>query len=210
MGGDCGGGVRVSAPYDAQTLRFYAAEAPTYLAGGQGGISRFLHAFLDRLAPGSRILELGCGGGRDSEAMLQRGFLVEPTDGVLEIAKKAEKRIGNPVRVMRFDELDAVDEYDAVWANASLLHVPTAELPGILSRVYRALKPGGLHFANYKAGGREGRDRFGRLFNYLSSEQLHSAYAASGSWEVLGNEEYEGGGYEGGTGPWVSITVRKP
>ncbi len=195
--------------FDEQTLRFYSDEAPVYVAGGKRGISRFLSEFLDQLDPGSRILELGCGGGRDSEEMLQRGFRVEPTDCVPEIAKKAEERIGIPVRVMRFDQLDALDAYDAVWANASLLHVPAAGLSDILSHVHRALKPGGLHFANYKAGGREGRDRYGRLFNYLSLEQLHAAYVASGPWAVLASEEYVGGGYEGGTGPWVAITVRK-
>ncbi len=141
--------------------------------------------------------------------MLQRGFFVEPTDGVPEIARKAEDRIGIPVRVMRFDQMNAVEDYDAIWANASLLHVPSAELPAILASVHRALKQGGLHFANYKAGGQEGRDRFGRLFNYLSTEQLHTAYGASGPWDVLASEEYEGGGYEGGTGPWIAITVQK-
>ena len=195
-----------SKPFDEQTLQFYSTEAPVYVAGG--GVSRFLHNFLDQLAPGSGILELGCGGGRDSEAMLERGFIVVPTDGVSEIAAKAAIRIGMPVRVMRFDELNAVGEYDAVWANASLLHVPASGLPEILSRVNRALKPGGLHFANYKAGWREGRDSFGRLFNYLSLQQIHAAYSASGPWEVLASEEYEGGGYEGGTGPWVAIILR--
>lgn len=201
--------IRTTMTFDEQTLQYYSAEAPVYAAGGKDGVSRFLHRFLDLLAPGSRILELGCGGGRDSGAMLRRGFVVEPTDGVPAIAKKAEDRLGVPVRVMRFDQLDAVDEYDAVWANASLLHVPVTGLPEVLSRVHRALKPGGLHFANYKAGTQEGRDRFGRLFNYLSSEQLHAFYGASGSWEILEGEEYAGGGYEGGMGGWVAMTLRK-
>jgi hypothetical protein len=56
--------------------------------------------------------------------MLQRGFDVHPTDGVPEMARKAEIRLGRRVRVMRFDELDSSEEYDAVWASASLLHVP--------------------------------------------------------------------------------------
>ncbi len=197
-----------SLPYDERTLRFYAEEAPVYTASGAGGVSRHLHAFLDQLPSGIRILELGCGGGRDAQAMLERRFKVDPTDGVAQMADKARQRIGVPVRVMRFDELAAIDEYAAIWANASLLHVPFADLPMILTRVHRALKQSGLHFASYKSGGREGRDRHERYFNYPTLKQLIPAYKASGAWSVLAAEEYVGGGFEGGTGPWVAATLQ--
>ena len=151
--------------HDPATLNFYAAEAPVYAASGPGGTSRRLAGFLARLGPGARILELGCGGGRDAAAMLAAGFEVDATDGSPALAAEAERRLGRSVRVMRFDELAAVEEYDAVWAAACLLHVPRAGLSGVLARVRRALRPGGLHHASYKAAGAEGRDRFGRLFN---------------------------------------------
>lgn len=197
------------APYDAATLRFYSNEADTYAADRSREVSRHLDAFLHRLPAGSRILELGCGGGADAEAMLKRGFLVDATDGTPEMARKAEERIGQTVRVMRFDQLHSFEIYDAVWANASL-HVPRDALPGVLELIYRALRPGGLHFASFKGGGAEGRDRFGRYFNYFDASQLFAAYRASASWEVLATDEYEGGSYEGRQGPKVAITVRKP
>ena len=190
---------------DARTLAFYAAEAPVYSASGPSGVSRHLDHFLDRLPAGAEILELGCGGGRDAAHMIVRGFAVDPTDGVAEIAAQAEARIGRPVRVMRFGELDAVGRYDAIWASASLLHVPRGDLPGVLARIHRALKPGGLHFASYKGGGREGRDRFGRYFNYFAREELESVYR---DWLDL--TEGLGGGYDGVQVPWIQITVRRP
>jgi SAM-dependent methyltransferase len=196
-------------PYDEPTLRFYASEAPVYVASGKRGVNRHLHGFLDRLAPAARILELGCGGGRDCAAMLQRGFEVHPTDGVLEMARKAEKRLGRPVRVMRFDELDSSEEYDAVWASASLLHVPRSHLPTILSLIHRALRRGGLHYASFKAGDQGGRDSRGRYFNYLTLDEAKSAYAASGRWSIVSAEEFIGGGYEGASWPWVAITLER-
>lgn len=195
---------------DLPTLRFYAESSQVYCASGPGGVSRNLHSFLQRLQPGARILELGCGGGRDAEAMIAAGFDVDPTDGTPEIARKAEERLGRAVRVMGFDELDAVETYDAVWANASLLHVPRSSLPQVLARVSRALKPGGLHFASYKGGDIEGRDNHGRYFNFLSREELIAIYNRSAPWEIESIIEYIGGGYEGKHGPWVAITVRKP
>lgn len=197
--------------FDKATLQFYVDFAPTYVASGTGGVSRHLTAFLDTLPPGSKILELGCGGGRDAQAMVLAGHQVDPTDGSPGIARKAEELLQIPVRVMRFEELDARKEYDAVWANASLLHVPRAGLPLILSRIRAALKPGGLHHATYKAGGREGRDSHGRYFNYLSHDEVVDMYERSGRWEILSVSEYLGGGYDPGVqGPWVAILAKRP
>ena len=195
---------------DARTLAFYATEAPVYSASGPSGVSRHLDGFLDRLPAGAEILELGCGGGRDAAHMIARGFAVDPTDGVAEIAAQAAARIRRPVRVMRFGELAAVDRYDAIWASASLLHAPRGDLPDVLARIHCALKPGGLHFASYKGGGREGRDRFGRYFNYFAREELESVYRDAASWDRLDLTEGLGGGYDGVPGPSVQITMRRP
>jgi len=197
--------------FDQATLDFYNETSATYVASGPGGASRHLGAFLAALPDRARILELGCGGGRDAEAMIAAGHSVEPTDGSTSIAREAEARLGIPVRVMRFQDLDADQAYDAVWANASLLHVPRSGLPDVLTRIRSALKPGGLHYASYKGGGAEGRDSFGRYFNYLSLQQMLDMYARSGPWEILSTEEYMGGGYQSNVpGPWVAIVARRP
>lgn len=195
--------------FDPATLAFYAAEAPVYAASGKDGVSRHLASFLKRLPEGATILELGCGGGRDAEYMIAQGFRVDATDGVAEIAALAQARIGQPVRVMRFDELDADERYDAVLASASLLHVPRQALPDILGKVWRALKPNGWHLATYKAGGTEGRDLFGRYFNYLAPHEAEFAYRATGPWEPLEIGQGMGGGYDGVQGPWLAVTARK-
>lgn len=194
---------------DDATLAFYEKEAPLYTASGAQGQSRHLDAFLDRLNPGAHVLELGCGGGRDAGHMAKRGFLVDPTDGCAAMVRKARERTGLEARQMRFDELVAEVEYDAVWAHASLLHVPRNELPDALQRIVRALKPGGWHFANFKTGDGEGRDRFGRYYNYPDRAWLENAFRAAGGWELVDTVEYSGSGYEGGVSPWIALTLQK-
>jgi SAM-dependent methyltransferase len=194
---------------DEATLRFYAEKAELYVASGPGGTTRNLHAFLKKLPPGARILELGCGSGRDAGAMIKAGFNVEPTDGTPEIAREAEQRLSRKVRVMRFDELDSSEEYDAVWANASLLHVPRAALPHVLDLIFTALKPGGLHFASYKAGGLEARDDYGRYFNYFTREEVLELYRTAAPWEVEEVIDSVEDGFLGKRSPWVAITVQK-
>jgi SAM-dependent methyltransferase len=195
--------------FDPATLAFYGTEAPVYTASGKSGEARHLEGFLARLTPGASILELGCGGGTDAAFMVARGFVVDATDGVPAMAAKAEQVLGAPVRVMLFDELEAVATYDAVVASASLLHAPRVALPDILARIHRALKPGGWHIASYKGGGTEGRDRFGRYFNYLTPEQAEALYRGAADWCSVTTEEGTGGGYDGVQGPWTIVIAQK-
>jgi SAM-dependent methyltransferase len=199
-----------SVAHDEATLRFYTDEAQVYSARGRDGPSQRLNLLLDRLKPGARVLELGCGDGRDSEAMLARGFDVHPTDGSEAMARQAEVRLGHPVCTMRFDELAAREAYDGIWANASLLHAPRSALLDILARIFAALKPGGIHVATFKAGSAEGRDGLGRYFNYLSAAEAQAAYRGSADWEILSIQSYTGGDYEGGRRPWIAVTARRP
>ena len=142
--------------------------------------------------------------------MQQQGFDVDATDGSPEMAAQAAARLGRPARVMAFDELDAEATYDAVWANACLLHVPRAGLSGVLGRVHRALRPGGLFYAGYKAGDGEGRDRLGRYYKYPDRAVLEEAYATAGRWAVLDFEDADGMGYDGVATPWLHVSARKP
>lgn len=195
--------------FDPQTLSFYQDEAPVYTASGPEGASRHMPSFLERLPSGASVLELGCGGGRDAQYMIAKGFAVEATDGVPAIAAKASERLGLTVKVMRFDELEASGKYDAVVASASLLHVPREGLPDVLARIWKALKPGGWHLATFKTGQADGRDEFGRYFNYLDRQYAEAMYAAAGDWALTEFDEYSGSGYLNAPAMWLKVVARK-
>ena len=162
------------------------------------------------LPAGARVLDLACGGGRDSAALISHGFDVYSTYGSPAMTARASERLQRPVKVMRFDELADIGIYDAVWANASLLHVPRPALEGVLTRVLHASKPGGLHVASYKSGDADGRDAFGRYFNYPDRRSLLAAYTGSGSWQVTAINDYVGTDYGGGERPWIVVEARRP
>jgi SAM-dependent methyltransferase len=189
--------------YDEDTLAFYNREASTYAARREAKMSAKLEAFVQRVGAGAKVLELGTGGGQDAWLMLQAGIDVTPTDGSAGLAAQASAFIGREVSVMRFDELEAESEYDGVWANASLLHVPSPALPGVLTRVSRALKPGGVFFASYKSGDGGDRDALGRYYNFPTREALEEAYRAAARWRELTIDTKLGGGYDGVERLWL-------
>lgn len=158
---------------------------------------------------GPRVLELGCGAGLDAEAMTALGADVTATDGSPTMARIAEHRLGRPVRVMLFDDLDDEAVYDGVWANASLLHARADALPGVLARVWRALKPGGLFYASFKSGEGEGRDRLDRYYSFLPEPALRAAYGEAGAWATLTLSERAGGGFDGVARIWFECWAVK-
>jgi len=141
--------------------------------------------------------------------MLARGFEVSATDGSPEMAAEASRRLGRPVGTLLFHDLDAVEAYDGVWANACLLHVPRSELAQILTLIWRALKPGGVFYASFKTGDAAGRDTFNRYYNYPSPDWLRANYASAGKWSSLDIESGEVKGFDNESARMLFILTRK-
>ncbi len=131
------------------------------------------------------------------------------SDGTPAMAAVAGERLGRAVAVLRFDELDEIERYDAVVACASLLHVPRAGLAGVLARIWRALKPGGWHFASYKTAKAEGWDAHDRYYNYLARDDAEGLYRQGGVWTEIHFEEFDGVGYLSTSARWLTVTARK-
>ena len=112
-----------------------------------------LAAIADMIPHGAKILDLGCGSGRDTVAFREEGFLVVPVDGSEGMCRAAETVIGEAVRLLSFEDLDYEDEFDGVWACASLLHLGYTELRDVLVLICRALRDDGILFASFKKGG---------------------------------------------------------
>jgi len=194
---------------DEATLQFYRGNAEAYAKRTFTSRQARLMAFLAQLPPGASILELGCGAGGDTAEMLARGFEVRATDGSPEMADVASKHLGRTVETLLFHELDEVEAYDGVWANACLLHVPRTELADVLARIWRALKAEGVFYASYKEGDGDGRDTLDRYYNYPSQDWLRGTYADAGSWNALSIETGEVMGFDNQWATMLFVVARK-
>jgi SAM-dependent methyltransferase len=127
--------------------------------------------FLPLLPPHAHILDAGCGSGRDSRYFLDQRFAVTAMDASQELAQLAQSLLQQAVTVCRFDEFQASKPLDAIWACASLLHVPLAELPAVMAHLTAQLKARGIFYCSFKYGsGQVSRD--GRTFTNLDEAGL--------------------------------------
>ena len=163
----------------SSTVGYYNRNAARYVADTAAvDLSALRERFLAQIPAGGFILDAGCGSGRDSLAFLQQGYRVRPFDAASEIARLAAERIQQPVQVQRFDELDERAVYDGIWACASLLHLPAAEIPKALQRLWAALKPDGVLYLSLKHGDGERVDAEGRHFTDTTEARLRDWLAA--------------------------------
>ena len=139
-----------------KTLKYYNDNAIEYIENSiHLDVSHLYDCFLPKIPKGGSILDLGCGSGRDSKIFMNLGYHVTSVDGSEEFCKYARVFLGTDVLCMRFDEICFDEEFDAVWACASLLHVPKNEIHEILQKVEKALKPEGILYMSFKYGTEE-------------------------------------------------------
>lgn len=158
--------------YQNETLEYYEKNAAAFAADTDDvSLAEIQDKFLELLPPGGKILDFGCGSGRDTKYFLGRGYSVDAADGSEEMCRYAEKHAGIPVRKMLFAELSAVDVYDGIWACSSILHVPFPELPDVFGKMIQALKENGIIYTSFKYGEYAGM-RNGRYFTDLTEESF--------------------------------------
>lgn len=194
---------------DDATLQFYRQNAEAYAKREITSRHQRLTKFLALLPKGAAILELGCGAGADSAEIIARGYDVTPTDGSPEMAEVASRRLGRAVGTLLFHDLDAVEAYDGIWANACLLHVPRDQLASVLALIHRALRPGGAFYASYKKGDIDGRDTLDRYYNYPTEDWLRATYAKAGAWNDLSTETGEVRGFDDAMAEMFFVLARK-
>lgn len=171
-------------PY-VDSTQYYNANVRDIRETAKGLDLSFIYdLFLPYLSKGATILDAGCGSGRDAKHFLEQGFNVVAFDGAPEMAKYASENTGIAVEHRMFTDISEVEEYDGIWTSASLLHVRKQELPAILEKLYRALKPGGLWYLSFREGESEENDG-DRYFNNQTEESLEELLNVTGPLEFL-------------------------
>lgn len=165
----------------AKTIQAYNKNAKEYdyINFSLKKLQAFLDFFLKNLR-GRKILDIGCGPGRDIRYFSSLGLNVTGIDLSSSFLRMAEKLVPK-AKVIKMDmrKLEfRKNSFDGIWACASLLHIPKAEMNDTLAGIYRVLKPSGIIYVSVKAGVDEkfvkddfhtGEERF---FAYYSKKEI--------------------------------------
>lgn len=193
--------------YDTHAKEYAAATLPARLPD----VWRLL---TERLKPGSTLLDLGCGAGRDLKYFSEIGYQVVGVDFSKELVEIAERESGHDVILADFRKLPfAADTFDAVLAIASLLHLPPQDLPQTLRAIWTVLRSGGIFVASVKKGVGERVDNKGRFFADYQPQGWRELLEQAGFVEVEIHEMTEhrkSGTHKSRVIDWVvSLSVKK-
>jgi len=192
-----------------QTLLYYNKNAQEFTQGTLNvDFSYMQNKFLDKLSDGAKILDFGCGSGRDTKYFLEKGYYVEAIDGSEELCKIAGEYTGIAVKHMYFQELSEVGKYDAIWACSSILHLSYQELADVFQKMEVALKENGLIYTSFKYGEFEG-ERNGRYFIDMTEVRIENLLEQIERLEIeetwITSDVRPGRGEE----KWLNLFLRK-
>lgn len=167
------------------SIEYYDKNARDYYeATVNADMSDACDRFLNYVIQGGRILDAGCGSGRDSLYFIRRGYDVVSIDGSQEMVEFSSRLTGQKTLQMKFEEIDFRNEFDGVWACASLLHVPKSEIQNALSKLVLSLKARGILYVSFKYGNHEIlRDQ--RLFNSYDEDGLKELLQSAPELELI-------------------------
>lgn len=191
---------------DKRTISVYDAKVDEYASMlSELPEDDILSRFINCLKKNDFVLDLGCGPASSSATMRESGLRVDPIDASLEMVKLANKTYNIDARQATFDDIDASDLYDGIWANFSLLHATREAFPGILKKLHKASKKNALFHIGMKTGEGSSRDHLDRFYTYYSEEEL-LAHLQHAGFLVDRVQPGTGVGLAGEVERWVSIT----
>ena len=196
----------------ALTLEHYNQRAGDFFEGTRAhDVSQNIAALLDHIeteAP-CAILDFGCGPGRDLKTFSDLGHIAVGLDGAAQFVEMARAYSGCEVWQQDFLHLDLPHErFDGVFANASLFHLASQELPRVLAELHATLKPGGVLFSSNPHGRNDegwNRGRYGAYYD-LATWRSH----VSGAGFVELGHYYRPPGLPREQQAWLASMWRKP
>ena len=195
-----------------KTLGHYNAGAGSFWQGTRDhDVSQNIASLLRHLPESGahHILDLGCGPGRDLLVFQGLGHTVVGLDGAEDFVRMAREHAGCEVWCQNFLHLQLPDQqFDGIFANASLFHVPSQELPRVIADLWRSLKPGGVLFSSNPHGDNQEGWSGDRYCCYLNLATCRLILTAARFVEL--EHYYRPTGQPRERQPWLASVWRKP
>ncbi|OHC62553.1 MAG: methyltransferase [Rhodocyclales bacterium GWA2_65_20] len=195
----------------ARTLDHYQERAEAFWQGTRHhDVEQNIEALLRHIqaAPPFTLLDFGCGPGRDLRTFVRRGHRAIGLEGAPALAEMARSHSACEVWQQDFLKLELPESwFDGVFANASLFHVPSQELPRVLQQLHATLKPGGVLFSSNPRGNNEESINGERYGAYHDLATWRAYLVAAGFVEL--EHYYRPAGLPPEQQPWLASVWRR-
>lgn len=190
-----------------KTIEYYNNHAEEYcIETKDADISYCYEKFRQYVKPRGSILDVGCGSGRDSKRFMEDGYQVEAIDASEEMCRYAGKYIGRQIKCRKVEDITYKEEFDGIWACASLLHVGKEGMRDVIEKLCRALKENGELYVSFKLGSGE-RFTDGRFFNDYMEEEIIETFTKLKGLEIKECFVTEDVRKERGKKYWINIVA---
>ncbi len=158
---------------DKSTITYYDTHAAEY-----SDKTRYVNmhdirsVFLNFIEPGARLMDIGCGGGRDMKIFDELGYTVDGIDASQAMCQVAEEYTEISVKCQDIIDWKPMYTYGGIWACASLLHLKDEEFFEFFKRAEKCLSSSGVIYFSMKSGIKDGYDEDGRWYLSFNNTKL--------------------------------------
>ncbi len=196
--------------YRKDIINFYNREAERYKEERNEikGFDEIYKPFIKYIKHNGKILDFGCGSGRDSLYFKNNGYNVIALDGSKAMCDITRQLCNIEVKEMFFEDFKEENTYDGIWACASLLHLPKDILINVLKNLALSLKENGYIYASFKYGDYEGiRNR--RYFIDFTEESFKDIIKKIPDLEIIETYQTNGVLKSQIRKHWLNIVLKK-
>lgn len=191
---------------DQATIAIYDEKIDEYAALTEG-VPHDLARFERALPRNARVLDYGCGPGTSAAYLAKQGHIADAFDASEKMVTHAQNQQGVTAWQATFDQFEAPETYDGIWASFSLLHASPEDIPRFLRRIRAALKNEGCFYIAMKLGSGRHRDDLQRLYTYVSETELRELLSAAG-FDWIDHTLGEAPGLDGSISAWIGVFTR--
>jgi len=167
-----------------ESVDYYNIHAEEFFNGTNGvDMTEIYRRFLPLIPEGGSILDAGCGSGRDAKAFTEMGYRVDAFDASPSLVELANSNNGIQATIDTFDSYSSDEDYDGIWACASLLHVPFDKLAETIESLSSHLKSSGVFYLSFKLGVGE-RDTGQRIFTDMTLDALTATISEASNLNI--------------------------
>ena len=191
---------------DSRTVAYYDSSGRAYFDSTVNAfVPASLDSFLSLVREGGRILDCGCGSGRDTKYFLSLGYPVDMIDASENMCRIATEYTGRKAVCMDYMNFRTDKLYSGIWANASLLNEKRENLGSVFSVLSSALEDDGILYCSFRYGSgdrREGERWYTDMNEERIGEVLPSSLRIVKCWQS--NDVRPSFSYR-----WLNVLLRK-